>query len=329
MSLKDLFSRNGKQAEVGTSAENANHAKHNVECDTAELKEFITKWTKGEGWEFKNFADFLELVGVKTPVKLSEFNKEDKSFICLTALNTEVLISLFFGDGWDYCSEIRVTEGEETRIYFINVNSEKGKTVPSATLQRRIIKKNGKELSSFYSEYFCHRTLKFDATHMLEVEIDEPNKYVAKSGISVLRNCTEVENYLLGLDKSLVVSQVYDTVMKQLSFSNEDISNSEKIMFSYIQTVDEEEMVLSKILMKFGEMQEYAILEDGETFHVFRDGSWRYLSGGIKIFYLEEKKHYIFSITGEEEDIINANPKEMMSRVKEKISKLWKFVKIS
>lgn len=206
---------------------------------------------------------------------------------------------------------------------------EKGKTIPSATLQGRVIKRNEKELSSYYSKYFCHRTLKLDATHTLKVEIDEPEKFTEKSEIFVLRNCADVENYLLGLDKSLVVSQVYDTVMKHLSFSDEDISNTEKILFSYAQTVDKEERVLSKILMKCGEMQEYAILEDGETFHVFRDGSWKYSSGGIRIFYLEEKKHHVFSITGAEENIINANPKEMMSRVKEKISELWKFVKIS
>ena len=75
-------------------------------------------------------------------------------------------------------------------------------------------------------------------------------------------------------------------------------------------------------------MQEYAILENGETFHVFEDGSWKYLSdSGIKIVYHEKMKNHVFSITGSEESITTANPSEIMKRVKIRISKLWKFVR--
>lgn len=323
MSLRDFFSRNSKPVEVTTSQATTNE----VACDTTELKELITKWTQSEGWKFENFSDFIELVGVKTPVKLSELNKDTNTFKCLTALNTEVLISIRFRSWLDSCPEIHVTEGDETRRYITNCNIEKGKSIPSVTLQGRVIKKTGKELSSFYCEYFCHRILKIDDTHTLKVETDEPGKYDGKSEIFVLRNCADIENYLLGLDNSLVVSQVYDTMMQLLGFSGEDIFNSAKILISYNETVDKEERVLGKILLTKGNMQEYAILENGETFHVFRDGSWRYSSGGIRIFYLEEKKHHVFSITGAEENITNANPSEIMSRVKKKISELWKFVK--
>ena len=74
-------------------------------------------------------------------------------------------------------------------------------------------------------------------------------------------------------------------------------------------------------------MQEYAIFENGETFHVFEDGTWKYISGGIRIFYLEEKKNYVFSITGDKECITNVNQSEIMNRVCKRISELWKFVK--
>ena len=110
------------------------------------------------------------------------------------------------------------------------------------------------------------------------------------------------------------------------NFSEEDISNSQKILISYEESNDKEKRVLSKIFLIKGNMQEYAILENGETFHVFRDGSWRYSSGVIRIFYLEEKKHHVFSITGAEENITRANLSEIFSRVKKKISELWKFV---
>lgn len=328
MSLRDFFSRNKEVADVVTSEAKTRHSKNEIACDTAELKELITKWTRNEGWEFENFADFIELVGVKTPVKLSEWDEESKSFKCVTALNTEIRISLFFGDWIDFCSEIRITDGDETKCYITNSNSKKGKSVPKVTLQRRNIKRCGKELNSYYCEYFCHRMLKLDDTHVLKVEIDEPDKYEKKSEIFVLRNCEYIEEYLLGLDNSLVVVEVYEKIMELLNFSSEDISKCGKILISYIETVDKEERVRGKVFLTEGKMQEYAILENGETFHVFEDGSWRYLSdSGIRIVYLEELKHHSFSITGAEESIVNANPSEIMSRVKEKISELWKFVK--
>lgn len=327
MSLRDFFSRN-KEVDVVTSEAKTRNSKSKIACDTAELKELITKWARNEGWEFENFADFIELIGVKTPVKLGEYDEENHSFKCVTALNTEIRISLFFGDWIDFCSEIRVTEGEETRRYITNTNTEKGKSVPKVTLQSRNIKRNGKELESYYCEYFCHRTLKLDETHVLKVEIDEPDKYYEKSEIFVLRNCADIEEYLLGLDNSLIATEVYEKMMEFLSFSDEDISKCDKILVSYIETVDQEQRVRGKILLTKGEMREYAILEKGETYHVFKDGSWKYLSdSGIRIIYLEDMKHHVFSVTGSEEDIATANPSEIMSHVKTKISELWKFVK--
>lgn len=327
MSLKEILSRkSGLVTEVTTPEEIMKQAEPKVVCDNSFLKRRIAMWLNNEGWEYEDFAYFIELLGIKTPVKLSQWNEENRSFKCLTALYTEVSISICYGSWMENSSEIHITEGEETRKYTINPKCEND--VPSVTLSGRTIKKNGKELTSYYSKYLCYRTLMLDATHSLKIEIDEPSKPEEESEIFVLRNCTDFENYLLGLDNSPVVSEVYRTTMQYLGFSDEDISNSEKILISYIETVDKSEHVLSKIFFKNGKMQEYAILEDGETFHVFRDGSWKYSSGGgIRIFYLEKKKHHVFSITGTEDSITNANPNEIVSRVKKKISELWKFVK--
>lgn len=328
MSLREFFSRNKETANELTSEMASAKEENEVLCDTSELKELITKWTQNEGWEFKDFATFVELIGVKTPIKLGDWNEEKYSFKCITALNTEVTIHIRFGDWIDFCSELWVTEGGETRRYITNSNSEKGKTLPKVTLQGRTITRNGKELSSYYCEYFCHRTLKLDETHELNIEINEPNGgSYEEPNAAVLKNCQQVEEYLLGLDNSLIVSQVYDRVMELLGFSNEDISNSEKILFSYIETVGEEKRTRSEISKKNGLMQEYAVLEDGETFHVSRDGSWKYLSNNTRIVYLKEQNHHVFSITGTEESITTSNPSETMNRVKERISKLMDFVK--
>lgn len=328
MSLRNLFARNEKVADAVASEAKTRHSENDIACDTAELRELITKWTRNEGWEFENFADFMELIGVKTPVKLSEYNEQNASFKCITALGTEMSIVLFFGDWIDFSSQICLTEGEETRRYTTNTNSEKGKSVPQVTLEGRNIKRGGKELNSYYCKYFCNRTLKLDDTHRLKVEINEPDMYEEKSEIFVLRNCKDIEEYLLGLDNSLVVAEVYEKMMEFLNFSNEDISKCEKILISYIETVNKEERVRGTIFLTNGKMQEYAILKNGETFHVVKDGDWKYLSdSGIRIVYLEKMKHHVFSITGSEECITTANPSEIMKRVKAEISELWKFVR--
>lgn len=146
-------------------------------------------------------------------------DEEGRLFKCTTALGTEVYISLFFGDWMDYVSEICVTSGEETKRYMTNSNSKTEKRVPKATLEGRTIKRCGKEVASYYCEFFCHRTVKLDDTHILKVELDEPNKHEKKSEISVLRNYEDVEEYLLGLDTSLDVDEVYGNMMKFLNFS--------------------------------------------------------------------------------------------------------------
>lgn len=323
MNLRNCLSRDKKVKKVVTSKTDTQKLNDKIECDSVELRKFITEWAKNEGWNFENFADFIELIGEKTPIKLSELDEKNCSFNCITALGKKVHISLLFGDWIDFSSEIHVTDGEETKRYIINTNGEKGKCVPKVTLHGRNVKRGEKKISSFYCEFFCNRILKIDDMHALKIEIDEPDKYENKSEILVLQNYDKIEEYLLGLDNSLVVDEVYEKMMELLNFSNEDISKCEKILISYTETCDKVERVREKILLTNGKKQEYAIFENGETFRVFEDGSWKYLSdSGIRIEYDENTKKYVFSITGNEENITTVNPGEIMKRVKERISKL-------
>lgn len=327
MNSREVFSRNKENKDVLTSEKVSTKEENKIFCDTLELKKWITDWTKNEGWEFKDFVTFVELIGVKTPIKLSDWNKEEDSFKCITALNTEVTIHIVFGDWMDLCSELWVTEGEETRKYFINRNYRQGKYKPNPILWERSITRNCIELRSFYCLYFCNRTLKLDDTHVLKVEINEPVEESSSTNAKVLRNYQEVEDYLLDLDNSLVMTQVYDRVMELLGFSDEDISNSEKILFSYIEIVGEEERTISKIFKVNGKIKEYAVHEDGETFQVSKNGSWMYQENATTIMYIKELDEYVFSVTGTESRIINADPIETMNCVKEKISKLMDYVK--
>lgn len=323
MSLKNCFLRNKKVEDVVTSDSEMQKFNNKIECDTVMLRKLITSWTQNEGWNFENFADFIELIGEKTPVKLSELDEKNNSFNCVTALDKKISISLLFGDYIDFSSEIHVTDGNETKRYIINSNFEKGKSVPKITLQGRNIKIGEKELNSYYCEFFCHRILKIDDMHVLEIEIYEPNKYDNKSKILVLQNCEGIEEYLLGLGNSLVVDEVYEKMMEFLNFSNDDILKCKKVLISYMETFEKEKRVRAKILLINGKKQEYAILENGETFHIFKDGRWNYLSdSGIRIVYNGNIGNYIFSMTGSEYDIVTVNPRETIKRVKERISKL-------
>ena len=218
------------------------------------LKGAITKWTQYNGWKFENFADFIELIGLKTPVKLSEYDKKSESFKCITALGTEISISLFYGGLMDFFSQIIVTDGEETRCYAINDNSEKGKSVPKVIQQLQVIKRGNKKLKICFSKYHCYLTLKLDDTHVLRIKIDEPNKYEKKSENFVLRNCNDIKEYLLGLDNSLILAEVYEKMIKFLNFSNEDISKCGKILISYIEIVDKKELVRGKIILTNGKL---------------------------------------------------------------------------
>lgn len=210
------------------------------------------------------------------------------------ANENEVTSTIIFGDWIDSCSELWVTSGEETRIYVTNSNYEKGKTVPQATLQGRNITRDGKELKNYYCEYFFQRTLKLDKNHTLKVEFDEPHKYEDKSEIFVLRNCAKIEEYLLGLDNSLDITQVYEKLIEFLDFSSEEISDIDRILLTYTDKVDEEERTRSKILINNGKMLECAIMKNGETFHVFKDGNWEDLSDdGIQILKFYTRKNML------------------------------------
>ena len=78
--------------------------KGKVTCD-ARTKKLITSWIKNEQWQFDDFATFIELIGIQTPVRIS---KNGNSFKCNSADGKEVTISLFQSEGPEFCSGIYV-----------------------------------------------------------------------------------------------------------------------------------------------------------------------------------------------------------------------------
>ena len=324
MIWRNFFSR-AKKNNVATLESETQDLNSKITCDTQELKDFVTSWTKNVGSNFELFAEFLELVGIKTPVKLSNYDEKNKSFKCVTDLNREVHISLFFGCFPDDCPEICITEGEETKRYYADSNYKE--KLPIVKYYGRTIKKDGKELETYYYESFFDRILKLDNSHKLKVDISKSSYNTDNPEFSLLTNQIEIDNYLLGLDNSLVTDEVYEKIIDFMNFSDEEISSC-KILISYIETVNEEEQVRSIIRLSNGKMKEYAILENGNTYHVFDNGNWEFISDrGVKITYTENTKKFVFFADGSEEDIVTINPREIFSHAKAKNSDLFKFVK--
>ena len=238
-----------------TDDSTANNSQNKIICDTVALENLIAKWTHNERWKFENFADFIVLIEIPLPIKLSNLNAKANSFKCVSAINTEFVIALQFGNGLEHCSEIHVIEEGKIRIYHVNCNIEDGITVPLVTLESKIIWKNGKQLTCDYDKYSFRRILQLNIFHTLKIEIDQPNNYEEKSKIYSLQNCSDIENYLLGLDSSLVVSEVCDVILQFLGFTFKDILNAKRILVSFNETVGNQERCLERILVINGKLQ--------------------------------------------------------------------------
>lgn len=327
MSFNENFSQNDKTANE-MSLKEAWFKRKKVSCDTWKIKRVITSWMRSEYWRFKDFGTFIELVGIKTPVRLSDLDfdyVEEKfySMKCMTASNEEYTIRLIFNSGdacFDDYSKISVIKGEEERTY--NINTKKEKTVPEVTLKKQIIVREGKKLECYYKVLSCERTLTIDKKYMLHVNIFSGlhEKLNGDLEVLALRNCEQIEEYLLSLDNSLIIDQVYDQVIRLLQFSKKDIIHSHEIAFSYTEFVKTKEVLRSEILVKYGEMQEYAVCEGDETFFVSREGNWGWclLQDSKIVRYISKNDRGIIMKLSSEVEVQD----ETLKRVKERISKL-------
>ena len=93
--------------------------------------------------------------------------------------------------------------------------------------------------------------------------------------------------------------------MDFLEFSDDTISKCGKVLFSYVKTVGKNKLTLYKILKRHGELLEYAVSNGEETFHVFKNGSWDYFSGKMKIAYDSQENIYSLSLTTRSETKLN------------------------
>ena len=197
----------------------------------SKIKECVTGWLQFEGWKPKHFGKFLELVGMSLPVELSDFNNDQRSFICKTADGKEHKIQLIRGNRFDSSSEIYVDESNEHREYIV-YSYYNGNTVP-VELQGKDSFKPGKKLECFYSRFFCDRTLEFDEDHVLKITLMEPEASLKKEDVKVLRNKQPIEEYLLGLETDLSVDDVYNKMVNLIGYTEKELKDTTMISISY------------------------------------------------------------------------------------------------
>lgn len=197
----------------------------------SKIKECVTGWLQFEGWKPKHFGKFLELVGMSLPVELSGFNNDQRSFFCKTSDGKEYKIQLIKGNRFDSSSEIYVDESNEHREYIVYSYYNEN-TLP-VELQVKESFKLGKKLECFYCKFFCDRTLKFDDDHELFVNLKEPKASLHKEDVKVLRNIQSIEEYLLGLDISLSVDDVYNKIIHLIGYTEEELKDITLISITY------------------------------------------------------------------------------------------------
>ena len=298
-------------------------------------REYITKWTNSGGWQFEDFAIFVKLIGIKQVLNYNRVN----SFECLDNTNKYVQILLCSGDETNYPEILLIDEVTEsytvnenctaqkkyiTNKYSTNRKAKKEQTVPQVFLSGRNIAISGKNnLDSNFSSNSYHFTLTIPGcqglfnAHKLVVEIND-----SSINTNVLADYQLIETYLLSLSSEhFMLNHVYERVMGLLRFATE--SNCKKVSFSYI---DKNGETLSTICKKGGQMQEYAILEDGKTYHVWKNGDWKYHSKNITLFYSKKKDTYNSCLgSAGLSDVIIENPANAFQHIKTKIYKLMNF----
>lgn len=268
-----------------------------VKCDSPELNELITVWTQKCGWKFADFADFLDLTVGKDSFFML-YDLRDGQFKCQPQNGDEVKLSLCFGDiDMRLDGRIAVKKGDETsKTYRANTKDTKN-VLPQVIYESKTIKKEGKTLITAFGRPYTTRKLQTKEL-TLKVKIHNTKESYEEQGNS-LKNSTEIEEYFLGLDKTLTVRQVFNDTIRLLDMSQEEIKESEKISVSCVRKSEDGSQVLDKILLLRGKLKEVATYEDGESIHIYIDGNWEY-SNKEGLLISSKNGKYTFYKNGEE-----------------------------
>lgn len=246
MSIWDLFRRKPQ--------------KELVFCKSPQLKEFINRWTKDEGWGFEDFGTILSLIGIPSPVWLEKYDEDHDSFWVVKCNGYALKIRLRFTDRIDTCTEITKMDSGITEVYSINRKEKKFlffKNKLKVSLDIKVIERDEKKLTSFFGPYFCNRKLKFFDGRILDIYIDVPEMYQNNREEAIEKsrqNHNEIEKYLISLPNDFDFDSVYEHVMRLLGYTDEELSSCETIKFCLHQ--GNENGALGKFELSYGVLSE-------------------------------------------------------------------------
>ena len=253
---------------------------YEITCENSEFAERLYSWLEGEKLSILYIAKVLELVGVKLPAQLSnwgDFGKKSYLFTCIDANGNKTQISLH--NSWDENPpEIRKIEKRCDTIYQLNKYEENGNIEPKLTLSNKkittLVIGDNKELIGEYENNFFHTELAVD-DYKLSIRINGDNfqKEGRKYQIYEERNGKLFEEYLMTLDSSLDIFDVYQNLVKILELSEKDISKYHLCSITYSK---KSEGVISQICLENGKRTYITVFEDGQTFSVSKDNNWKY-----------------------------------------------------
>ncbi|MCX8074070.1 MAG: hypothetical protein N2749_00585 [Clostridia bacterium] len=247
-----------------------------VHVTDAEIVQLIIDWTKN-GEPIKSLMELLRQIDVKFPIKLSELSgKHNETFTCKTADGKELKISLYFGDFFEDFDELHVELCGKTSRYNYFIDKLKLK------LQSTHIEREGVKLSSYYCEYFCHRTLTMSDGSEIILNVDEPELENEKN-IQVLNNAEAIEEFLLSMVITPKISfyECYQKIKELYQFSNETMKLINVFKFCISKKINEKySYIQDSIVLNKGVLQQYANTIFGETTLWNMDGTWSYRLNG-------------------------------------------------
>lgn len=293
----------------------------NIPCDTQKLYDFIAYWPENEGWTPSAFLNILEKIGITEPQLFFHLNVEEGSFYCKTKTET-VQIALCFGDEVEYCQEIWVRRGNRTDCYELWSDP---KERSGFHIHKRAVTIHGQEkaLHSYYEGDACCHEVCWGKQYSFYLQIAKSNDKRA------LHHADKVEAYLMDLEMPVSAQEVYEEVIKLLEYTEEDVRDCARILVAYREEDENSKKTTKSLVYKeSGKMQEYGVLENGETFIVCRNGNWRYLSDTAEVYFEAEKNCCSVVVKKTTKDKpMHLQVSKVVEHVETKISQMWYFVK--
>ena len=183
-------------------------------------------------------------------------------------------------------------------------------------------KNNNLDQKYYYNKFFWYKYWKFDDNYSLQADIYSPTISKEKYKYFLAKEYGNANEYLSILNNSSKTSQIlYNSLINFIGLCPEEILDDEKIVLSLMENINGQQLVVNKIKLFKGTVEEYSVLEHGQKYTVNKNGDWSYLSNTIFIKYVDDLNNYSFSATRDKTD-----PSTIIQCVKERIFELQKFV---